>query len=109
MLGDIVPPEQGQGPLLSWSLWDSIWLSLESMPVIGPIVQGAEGPANTAQAKAGKIIVASSGIPPITLEDAKNGIRSLGNGLQEMADILVVGLVVAGMYYGYKIIKEVKS
>ena len=108
MFGDTVPASQGQGPALPWSFGDSVWLSLENMPLIGSAVRSMRG-ADSATIKAADIYVKSTGIPNPSVADLGKLADQIGGGLQSAANLLTVGLVVGGLYYGYKIIKEIKS
>jgi len=86
-----------------WSFGDSIWFALENLPMIGGAFQSVHG-GPLATMKATQIAVEQTGIPDPSVES----LDKLSGGLQTAANILTGALVVAGLFYGYKIIREIK-
>lgn len=109
-LGDVVPPEQGVGPALpQWTFSDSFWFALENMPIIGPIFKAPQAPQNTATAKAAGLIVEKTGIPNPSTEDIEVFLKEAASTASAVGTVIGYIAVAAGLYYGYKIVKEIKS
>jgi hypothetical protein len=115
--GDMVPSHTPSIPIPAgttlasdeWTLSDSFWLQLEAMPLLGGIFTAIQAPQNTATAKAANIVIAKTGIPNPSGKDIADFFAQLAAMLATVGTIAAYGAVAVGLYYGYKIVKEIKS
>jgi hypothetical protein len=88
-----------------WTFSDSLWLSLENMPLIGDSIKSIRGLPNTATTKLSTLYVKKIGLPNPSLGDLMAYAKLF---LEIGAFLLALILVAVIIFYSYKFVKEFK-
>ncbi len=107
LLQDVVPSHiPGYYPSAQeWTFKDSFLFALENMPLIGGIINSLEGTGNTATVKAANLYVQKTGLPDPDIDTLVSWVK---NFIIVAAVLLAILLVVVGIVYLYKLVKEFK-
>jgi hypothetical protein len=90
---------------IEWTFTDSLWFSLENMPLIGESIRSIRGTSNTATTKLASLYVEKTGLSNPSLPDLLAWAKLF---IEIGAILLALILVAVIIFYSYKFVKEFK-